>query len=70
MKSIQSHLLVLLATFLVAGSFIASQKISGIIDPISLTLYRFVFATLLLAPFIFFQKKYIATKLFQHLLVL
>ncbi|MGB5868230.1 MAG: DMT family transporter [Arcobacteraceae bacterium] len=58
MKTIQSHLLVLFATFLVAGSFIASQKISGIIDPISLTLYRFVFATLLLAPFIFFQKKY------------
>jgi len=57
-KNIKAHLLVLLATFLIAGSFIASQKLSGVIDPISLTLCRFVFASLILAPFIVFNKKY------------
>lgn len=58
MNTIKSHLLVLLATFLVAGSFIVSQKISGIIDPISITLYRFVFAAVLLSPIILLRKKY------------
>ena len=58
MNTIKSHLLVLLATFLVAGSFIVSQKISGIIDPISITLYRFVFAAVLLTPIILLRKKY------------
>ncbi len=58
MSALKSHLLVILATFLVAGSFIASQKISGIIDPISITLYRFVFASLLLSPIILSRKKY------------
>ena len=58
MSVIKSHMLVLLATFLVAGSFIASQKISGIIDPISITLYRFVFASLLLSPIVLLRKKY------------
>ena len=53
MSALKSHLLVILATFLVAGSFIASQKISGIIDPISITLYRFVFASLLLSPIVY-----------------
>lgn len=55
---LKAHFLVLLATFLVAGSFIASQKLSGVIDPISLTLFRFVFASLFLAPFMIFIKKY------------
>ncbi|MGB3750944.1 MAG: DMT family transporter [Arcobacteraceae bacterium] len=58
MNTIKSHLLVLLSTFLVAGSFIVSQKISGIIDPISITLYRFVFAAILLSPIILLRKKY------------
>ncbi len=57
-QNIKAHLLVLVATFLIAGSFIASQKLSGVIDPISLTLCRFVFASLILAPFIVFNKKY------------
>ncbi len=57
-NQIKAHLLLLLATFLVAGSFIASQKLSGVIDPISLTLCRFVFATLFLSPLIFMNKKY------------
>ncbi|MDD2838428.1 MAG: DMT family transporter [Sulfuricurvum sp.] len=57
-NQIKAHFLLLIATFLVAGSFIASQKLSGVIDPISLTLCRFVFATLFLVPFIFINKKY------------
>lgn len=57
-KNIKAHLLVILATFLVAGSFLASAKLSGIIDPISLTLLRFILASLFLAPIIFFKKDY------------
>ncbi|WP_419764423.1 MAG: DMT family transporter [Arcobacter sp.] len=57
-NKIKAHLLLLLATFLVAGSFIASQELSGVIDPISLTLCRFVFATLFLSPLIIINKKY------------
>lgn len=59
MKSrLNAHLLALLATFLIAGSFIVSGKLSGVIDSISLTLFRFVFAALLLAPVILFKQKY------------
>lgn len=47
-----------MATFLIAGSFIASAKLSGVIDPISLTLFRFVFASILLAPIIFLKQRY------------
>jgi drug/metabolite transporter (DMT)-like permease len=57
-QTFKAHLLVLLATFLVAGSFIASAKLSGIIDSISLTLFRFFVASLFLAPIIFLNKKY------------
>ena len=58
-KELSSHLIVLLATFLVGGSFIVSQKLSGIINPISITLLRFVIASIILAPIIFMNKKYI-----------
>jgi drug/metabolite transporter (DMT)-like permease len=54
-KETKAHFLVILNTFLVAGSFIASQKIAGLIHPISLTLLRFVLASILLSPFIFFN---------------
>ena len=57
-QNLKAHLLVLLATFLVAGSFVASAKLSGVIDPISLTLFRFFVASLFLAPIIFLNKKY------------
>lgn len=57
-EQIKSHLYVLLATFLIAGSFIASGKLSGVIDPISLTLCRFVFASLFLLPIILIKEKY------------
>ncbi|HIG33043.1 MAG TPA: DMT family transporter [Flavobacteriales bacterium] len=60
MKTItfQAHLLILLATILIAGSFLASDKLSGLINPFSLTLLRFVGASLILFPFILYKKRY------------
>ena len=57
-KILSAHLFVIIATLLIALSFIVSEKLSGIIDPISLTLYRFVFASIVLSPIIFLQEKY------------
>lgn len=57
-KNLNAHLIIILATFLVGGSFIISQKLSGIIDPISITLLRFLIAGLILAPIIFLNPKY------------
>lgn len=57
-KDLNAHFLILLATFLVGGSFIVSQELSGIIDPISITLLRFVIASLVLAPLVFFKKEF------------
>ena len=57
-KNLNAHFIILLATFLVGGSFIISQKLSGIIDPISITLLRFIIASLLLAPIVFFNQNY------------
>jgi len=57
-KNLNAHLLVLLATFLVGGSFIISGKLSGIIDPISIDLLRFIIAAGILVPFIFLKKEY------------
>lgn len=55
-SNLQAHMYVLLATFLVAGSFIASQPLANAINPFSLTLFRFLFSLLILAPFILMQK--------------
>ncbi len=57
-KELNSHLIIILATFLVGGSFVISQKLSGIIDPISITLLRFVIASLVLVPIIFLNQNY------------
>lgn len=57
-KELNSHLIILFATFLVAGSFIVSQKLSGIIDPISITLLRFVIASVILAPIVLLNKEF------------
>ena len=54
---LKGHILAIVAIILVAGSFLASSNISGIIDPISLTLFRFILAFIILAPFIIFDKK-------------
>ena len=55
-ETLKAHILAIVATILIAGSFLASQKISNIINPISLTLYRFVLALLFLSPVIIFNK--------------
>ncbi len=55
-ENIKAHIMILVATILIAGSFLASQKLSSIIDPISLTLYRFVLSLLFLSPVIIFNK--------------
>ena len=56
-ERVNAHIMILIATILIAGSFLASQKLSGVIDSISLTLYRFVLALVILSPFIIFQKQ-------------
>ncbi|MDY0189764.1 MAG: DMT family transporter [Desulfuromonas sp.] len=47
---VKAHLLVLLSTLLVAGSFLAADRLAGVINPFSLTLIRFVAAALVLLP--------------------
>jgi len=56
LKQLKYHFLVLLATILVAGSFLASEKLAGIINSFSLTLLRFLGAAVLLLPFILFNR--------------
>lgn len=58
---IKAHILAIIAIILVAGSFLASMKISGVIDPISLTLLRFLLAFLILTPFIVFNKNKVSS---------
>lgn len=57
-KDLNAHLMILIATFLVGGSFIISQKLSGIIDPISINLLRFLISSLLLLPIVLIKKEY------------
>lgn len=57
-ETFKAHILVFIATVLIAFSFIVSGKLSGLIDPISLTLFRFVFAFIVLLPFILLIKVY------------
>lgn len=57
MKNLRYHLLSLLVTILVAGSFISSAKLSGVINPFFLTLLRFGIAALVLLPFVLSKKQ-------------
>jgi len=57
-KHLSSHLYILLATIIVAGSFLASGNVSGIISPFSLNLFRFTVAAIILLPFILYVKRY------------
>ncbi|RXJ54169.1 DMT family transporter [Candidatus Marinarcus aquaticus] len=57
-KTLYAHILILLATFISGGSFLVSQKLSGVINPISINLLRFLIATVTLLPFIFLKKEY------------
>lgn len=56
-ETLKAHILAIIATILIAGSFLASFKLSGTIDSISLTLYRFVLALLFLSPLVIFSKR-------------
>lgn len=58
MKTIKAHCMVILATILIAGSFLASNNLTGTVNPISLTLLRFVIATLCLAPVVLFTPRF------------
>lgn len=57
-ENVKFHLLVVLATILVAGSFLASEKLAGIINPFSLTLLRFMAAALILLPIILYNPRW------------
>lgn len=57
-EKLKAHILIVGATILVALSFIVSGKLSGIIHPISLTLFRFVIAFFTLLPFILIIKRF------------
>lgn len=54
--NISAHLQVIVATFIIAGSFIATAYVSTQLHPISLTLLRFAIATAVLAPFVLTRK--------------
>lgn len=56
-QKLKAHMLIFIATILIAFSFIISGKISGLINPISLTLLRFVLAFTVLLPFILHRNK-------------
>ncbi|MBO8086544.1 MAG: DMT family transporter [Marichromatium sp.] len=53
----RAQLYVLSGTFLIAGAFIASEKLAHVLNPFSLTLMRFVVAVLLLGPFVLFRAR-------------
>ncbi|RXK01194.1 EamA family transporter [Arcobacter sp. CECT 8986] len=57
-SKLQANIYVLLATFLVAGSFIASIDLAKVVNPISLTFLRFIGAILILLPLILSKSKY------------
>jgi drug/metabolite transporter (DMT)-like permease len=59
MTEMKAHLYVLMATFLVAGSFLASANLAHALNPFSLTLLRFVGSVILLAPFVLYKKEHI-----------
>lgn len=56
--SLQAHLMVFVATVLVAGSFIAAQHLSRLVNPFSLTLLRFICAAVFLLPLILLKARW------------
>jgi len=55
---VKSHLFVSLATLIIAGSFLVSEKLSGIANPVSLTLLRFVGAAAILLPIVLYKPEW------------
>jgi len=58
MTNLQSHLLAVLMTLFIAGSFISAAELSGVIHPVALTLLRFLGAILALSPVILLIPKH------------
>ena len=54
----KSHLFVSLATLIIAGSFLVSEKLSGIVNPVSLTLLRFVGSAAILLPVVLYKREW------------
>ncbi len=52
------HVYALIVVVLIAFSFISSSKLAQIVNPISLTLLRFVIAIIILIPFVLMQKEW------------
>lgn len=52
------HMLVFLSALIVAGSFLVSEKLAGIISPASLTLLRFFGASLVLLPVVLSRQQW------------
>ncbi|WP_345335643.1 DMT family transporter [Ferrimonas pelagia] len=57
-ETLKAHLGVFIATLLVAGSFLVSARLAETINPVSLTLLRFVLAALCLAPWVLSRRVY------------
>lgn len=55
MAHLKYHLMLVISTVIIAGSFISAQALSAEIEPASLALLRFCLAALILAPFIVFS---------------
>lgn len=58
METLKAHGLILLATLLIAGSFIASANVTGQVHPVSLNLLRFVIASACSLPAVLLNKRY------------
>ena len=57
MSKLKAHGLILLATFFIAGSFLASKFIANDASPVVLTFLRFLLAALLLSPWVLSKAK-------------
>ncbi|MGF1702627.1 DMT family transporter [Photobacterium makurazakiensis] len=55
-SQLKGHLYVILATLVIAGSFIATANVSDQLHPISLNLMRFTIAALILFPIVLMRK--------------
>ena len=58
LELIKYHSLVFLSALIVAGSFLVSEKLAGIISPVSLTLLRFSGASLILLPVVLSRQQW------------
>jgi drug/metabolite transporter (DMT)-like permease len=54
----KSHLFISLATLIIAGSFLVSEKLSTVVNPVSLTLLRFLGSAVMLLPVVLFKPEW------------